>query len=665
MYLKKKDCLMLRNYKFLILIVISALFFGKVFSKEIPTIVIAPGKAAQSLSTVGSTVTVIDGETIRNSNESFLGAIIDQKSGSTNTFQDGGHGTNMGIQLRGLEKRYSTVYIDGVKMSDPSSPDNSFYFQNIMKESIDRVEILKGNQSSLYGPNAIGGTIHIFTKKGKPGSRSNIMVQSGSNDTNSIYYSADGGNDKISYYLGVNHFLTDGISAMNDNDESDSYKNKGLHGSLDYKFNENLKIENTLRLVSADFQYDAVNSSSTDVNDASENTEGSYSLKILYDKGKFNNSFSYNKTYIQRNTTETAGTFQNYFGYRDAFNFTGTYNFNLDNRLVYGLDAEFDAARYDGDYAPSTTGWSQIFFDKAADEHIYSQYFDYQFRPTKKIFGTFGLRSDEHSATGRKPSGRITMAYKLDNNSKIRSSLGSGVRFPSLYDLHYADGNTNASGGGTYSGDGYAGLKVEDLNSERANSYDFGYETFFDDLNLNLDVAYFYVEQKNPLNSDKRNNWKMMNTMGINYAKGVELGLKWKPKNTNFEMDFDYTYTDSYDSNNCYDGCTLESGMRDAKVRVPKNTFTSIINHKTLPGLNNSLIIKYVDETRDFGNANNSWADVLLDDYITFGLSSNYRIFDNINLTFDVTNLLDTKYEQSYQYSQMGRSLNIGLKRVY
>ena len=329
-------------------IIIMLLFFNKAFSKDVPVIVISPGKTPQSLSTVGSTVTVIDGETIRNSNENFLGAIIDQESGSTNTFQDGGHGTNMGIQLRGLEKRYSTVYIDGVKMSDPSSPDNSFYFQNIMKESIDRVEVLKGNQSSLYGPNAIGGTIHIFTKKGKPGFRSNTIVKSGSNDTNSIYYSADGGNDKVSYYLGVNRFLTNGISAMNDNDESDSYKNKGLHGSLDYKFSENLKIENTLRLVSADVQYDAVNSSSTDVNDASENTEGSYSLKILHDKGKFNNSFSYNKTYIQRNSTESAGTFQNYFGYRDAFNFTGTYNFNLDNRLVYGLDAEFDATRYDG-----------------------------------------------------------------------------------------------------------------------------------------------------------------------------------------------------------------------------------------------------------------------------------------------------------------------------
>ena len=217
------------------------------------------------MSTVGSTVTVIDGETIRNSNEIFLGAIIDQESGSTNTFQDGGHGTNMGIQLRGLEKRYSTVYIDGVKMSDPSSPDNSFYFQNIMNESIDRVEVLKGNQSSLYGPKAIGGTIHIFTKKGKPGFRQNTTFQSGSNDTNSIYYSADGGNDKLNYYLGINRFLTNGISAMNDNDESDSYKNNGLLGSLDFKFNDNLKIENRLRFVSADFQYDAVASASTDV----------------------------------------------------------------------------------------------------------------------------------------------------------------------------------------------------------------------------------------------------------------------------------------------------------------------------------------------------------------------------------------------------------------
>ena len=187
----------------LILLISNISLFKYLSSEEIPTIVISAGKTPQSLSTVGTNVTVISGDTIRNSNENFLGNIIEGSTSGTNLFQQGGDGTNMGIQLRGLEKRYSTVYVNGVKMSDPSTPDNSFYFQNIMKDSIDRVEILKGNQSSLYGANAIGGTIHIFTKKGKEGHRSNVSVEGGSNNTKSAYYSVDGANDKIDYYLGL------------------------------------------------------------------------------------------------------------------------------------------------------------------------------------------------------------------------------------------------------------------------------------------------------------------------------------------------------------------------------------------------------------------------------------------------------------------------------
>ncbi|MDB9796143.1 TonB-dependent receptor [Pelagibacteraceae bacterium] len=656
----------MKNIFLISVIFLTLVSFNKLVSADVPTIVISAGKTPQSLSTVGTNVTIISGDTIRNSSSSFLGDVIDSSTSGTNFFQSGGEGTNMGIQLRGLEKRYSTVYVDGVKMSDPSTPDNSFYLQHIMKDSIEKVEILKGNQSTLYGANAIGGTIHIFTKKGKEGHRSTTNFKTGSNDTKSAYYSVDGANDKIDYYLGLNRFLTGGISARNDDGESDKYRNESLNGNFGYKINENLRIENSLGYTNTDLKYDAV-SSSTDTNNRSDDILANFSLRVIHDSGKNNNTLSYNKLYSERKTTNKDLELVNYFGFRDAINYTGTYNISLDNRLVYGAEAEFDSARYGGDYAPSATSWKTTLKDKPADESIVSTFFDYQFRPTEKLYATAGLRADSHSSAGAEPSARTTLAYQLDNLSTIRSSWGSGVRFPALYDIHYANGNTNVSGGGKYSADGYEGLTAEDIGHERANSFDVGYETYLENLDLSTSITYFFLEQKNGLNGDQRNNWKLNNTHGVNTSKGIELGLNWKPEDKKYGVDFDYTFTETFDSNTCDSGgCHRKSSnLADAKVRVPRNTFSSKITHNTLPDLKNSVQIKFVDETRDFGDGNNSFKDVILEDYTTINLTSNYRLYDTYDLFFDAKNIFDDNYEQAHGYSSMGRSLNFGIKRVY
>ena len=209
--------------KIVVSLLIIIFSFQNLFAADIPIIVIAPSQKAQSKSTVGTSVVVFSEANIKNSNDFFLGDVLGNGTTSFNYFQTGGHGTTSGIQLRGLPKRYSTVYIDGVKMLDPSSSDGSFYMENIMKNSIDRVEILKGTQSSLYGSNAIGGTIHIFTKKGREGNHSNFEIETGSNNTKNLTYSIDGGIDKFHYYLGLNKLLTNGISAMTDNNEDDYF----------------------------------------------------------------------------------------------------------------------------------------------------------------------------------------------------------------------------------------------------------------------------------------------------------------------------------------------------------------------------------------------------------------------------------------------------------
>ena len=561
---------MLMLKKIVKLTIILIFSFKHVFAQDIPVIVISPGKTVQSLSTVGSSVDVITSDTINNSQNFSLANIIDDNSTSTNLFQMGGHGSNTGIQLRGLEKRYSTVYIDGVKMLDPSSSDGSFYLENIMKNGIDRVEILKGTQSSLYGSNAIGGAINIFTKQGRKGNHSNFEIETASKNTKNISYSIDGSDDKFNYYLGLNKFTTDGISSMNDNDEKDQYKNDNIVGNIGYKINNNLKIKNSFRIADTFYEYDAVNKSYTDTNDSTDNLEASYSLQLIHEKNKFKNTLSYNKLQIERATTDYAKAKTNYFGYRDAFNFLGEYNFNLDNKIVYGIESEFDASRYPKSYSGGDM--------REHDEGIISQYFDLQLRPFEKLYSTFGLRSDDHTTVGRKTSGRITTAYLLDGNSKIRTSFGAGVRFPAMYDYKYGSTTIVDEGGA-----------LEELQSERGLSFDVGYDTFVDNLDLGLNITYFKTEQKNSLFSNARTGWVVRNGTGRNTSEGIELNTNWKPSNSNFGLNFGYTFTDSYDANTCdpdelaaYDDneCRLTgSKVAKAKVRVPRHAFETNISY--------------------------------------------------------------------------------------
>ena len=116
------------------------------FAADVPIIVIAsPVKKHNLFQRLELSVTMLDEGFFKNSNEFFLGDVLAITSTSVNFFQNGGQGQTSAIQLRGLPKRYSTVYIDGVKMSDPSSVSNDFDFNHILTSQISRVEILKGN----------------------------------------------------------------------------------------------------------------------------------------------------------------------------------------------------------------------------------------------------------------------------------------------------------------------------------------------------------------------------------------------------------------------------------------------------------------------------------------------------------------------------------------
>ena len=642
---------MFKKQKILLLSLILIFSFNKVFAEDIPVIVISPGKSVQSYSTVGSSVSVVTSKDLEDSDSPFLGEVLDDNLVGMNYTSSGGYGTVSMIQLRGIPKRYSTIYIDGVKYSDPANPVNDAYFSNLMNNSIERVEVLRGTQSTLYGSHAIGGTINIFTKKGSnKGEKNKMDFSSGSNGTNNISMSHNGANEKHDYYIGVNKFYTSGISAMNNEgstQDEDSYNNEGIIANYGYKINDTLRLENGLRYSNSFLNYDAPNPSQNDENPSTDDTELTYNMKLIQKSGKSKNQLIYNYFDLERATKNGNNAASNYSGYRDSINFIGEYNFDLDTRIVYGLDNEFDSAYYKDD-------WSGLY--EEADEAVYSQYLDFQYRPEENMYATVGFRRDEHTTAGAYNTGRLTIAKILDGSSKVRSSLGTGIRFPSLYDYSYGTVLKNK----------------EDVKPEKSTSMDLGYETVFESIDTSLNLSVFRISYNDALTGWQSNTDTDGSTFVIKNAdatvvsKGVELSSLWKPK-SDFNIGLNYNYNKSHAATDCDDPDVTEVlCIDDQQIRVPQHAVSTSINYQTKSKLKNSLLIKYVGERRDYGIFSlNASADVILDDYITFDYKGSYNLYDSYNLYFSAKNLFDQNYEESWKYSTMGRNFNFGIKRIF
>ena len=575
-----------------------------------------------------------------------MGDALAGNTTSMNFFQNGGHGQTSAIQLRGLPKRYSTVYIDGVKMSDPSSVSNDFDFNHILTSQISRVEILKGNQSSVYGSGAIGGTINIITKKAEPGIQKNINYNTGSYGTHNLSLSYSAADENDNYFIGLERFQTDGMSAMTHNDEEDEYENNSIVANYSRQLTDQFEFKSNLRFADTFSQYDKeVDTATATHSESADVTNSSGNIALVYKPNKkFTNKFTLANTYIKRIYHPAAGsgnTVQdNYYGERNALIYSGNYNFNLDNSIAFGLEREDDQIAYN----KNMTGMTY------KDGYVTSSYFDIQSRITNNIYTTFGARFDEHSLAGNEDSHRATVAYLFDNKStKLKSSYGTGFRFPSLYETYYVDS------------------AYKQVYAENSKSFDIGIEKSFIDLGLNLDVSYFDIEYHDTLEGWKgTGSWKTNNFPGKVKSRGIELVSNWK-KSDMLSFGLNYTLNATYDGAEQDDPDLNQNYTNDDLVRVPRQIINLQTNMK-IPGyenLNLTLNTKWSDTARDYGNGNRTWRDEMLDDYLVNDLSIRYDLWNTYDLFFNITNVLNEKYETVRDYSQMDRSFNFGIKRSY
>jgi len=339
-----------------------------------------------------------------------------------------------------------------------------------------------------------------------------------------------------------------------------------------------------------------------------------------------------------------------YEGFKNMFTYLGEYNFNLDSKIIYGSDAEFFKAKY-----PTDPG-----IVKTHDEEIHSLYVDYQFRPYENIYATIGGRNDIHSTAGDEQSYRVTGAYDLGRNSKIRSSYGTGFLFPALYES------------GQY---GWSNQVADKINAEKTTSFDIGYETYFNTLDLGFNITYFDILVEDPIMGSNITSFQDNVPGAENKSKGIELATNWTD-NKKLNIGFNYTYTKSYSGMDCdkpkkdaygYTSCLdLNNGPIDsAMVRVPLHAISSKINYQINKDLNSSLLLTYKGRTRDYGGTDYSFRDQILDEYLLLDLASSYKIGEGLKFNFSLRNVFDKNYEDALDYSGIPRTINIGLNMKF
>jgi vitamin B12 transporter len=180
-------------------------------SEQLGEITVTADRVEEPVNSTGSDVTVIPGSRIQEWGANGVTEVLREVVGTVVT-PTGGPNTQTSVSLRGSDASQTLVMIDGVPIGNPAATDGSLDFSNLSAIDIDRIEIVRGPQSSLYGSDAMGGVINIITKKGKKGEqRTTLTVQGGTYGTIQGTATTSGATDNWTYSLGVTDVYTEGF----------------------------------------------------------------------------------------------------------------------------------------------------------------------------------------------------------------------------------------------------------------------------------------------------------------------------------------------------------------------------------------------------------------------------------------------------------------------
>ncbi|MFW2542494.1 TonB-dependent receptor plug domain-containing protein [Primorskyibacter sp. 2E107] len=593
---------------------------------DLGTITLYSNQLPIALEDSGSTVEVIDKEDLETAPTTSLADFLATVPGVT-VSSNGGVGAQSNIRIRGLDGAYVPVLINGIDVTDPSSTATSFNWGVLPMGAIDRIEVLKGSQSAVYGSEAIGGVINITTldPDAEPGTRGTWGVEMGGNATKAGNFGVAHTGERGGIAFTGSHLQTSGISASAAGSEEDGYSGTQLTLEGYYDATENLRLGGSLLLIEAKGEFDPFGGDGVAPFDQ-EYTSQTKAMRFYaqFDLGAVSNELSYTNLTNERTSTSSGRT-DPFQGTRKVLAYKGAWTPNESLSISFGADNTREGFRTTEEeylYDPITFAFLGSRLLSTSEEIETTGVFaEATYRPYDALSVTGSIRHDTHSSFGGFTSGRVALAYDFGNQTILRASAANGFRAPSLYQLH-SQLYGNAS-----------------LEEERSRSYELGLEKGY--ANGFARATLFYTEIDD-LIGFVGSGYTQIN--GTSVTQGLELSGEYNATDR-ITLFGNYTFSDTEDPNG------------NPLPRTPRHDITLGLTADLTDDLSMGLSIQHLaDRPQDGFPARD------MDDYTLVNASVSYDIAPQTEMYLRVENLTDEKYQTAADYNALGRTAFFGVR---
>ncbi|MCE7863605.1 MAG: TonB-dependent receptor [Bacteroidetes bacterium CHB5] len=593
---------------------------------QLPEVVITASKFAKSKRETGKVITVISADQLNFAAGKDLAQVLNEQVGLVINGANSNAGKDKSVYLRGAKSEYTLILVDGIPLTDPSSVSGGAYDLRLLSlDQVERIEIMKGSQSTLYGSDAVAGVINIITKsESEKPIGANARIGYGTYNTFQATAGLAGYVKDINYRIGYSRFSTDGLSEAKETGagsfDNDGSSQDGLTANFNIETVKNLSIRPFIRYTRFTGQYDA-GAFTDDTQNRYKGTLFNTGGLIFYkfNKGTLQTQYTFDETNRLFDGTYGKSEYTGKFNHLEIF---GDYQINKPLRVLAGASKQ--------DYK---------MLDKTSAEidpriTIYSLY--------AALTGSWnnfsvetGARFNHHSRFGGHTTYSVNPAY-VYRKHKLFINLSTGFKAPSLYQLY-----------GQYGANPH-------LKPERSQSMEAGISGLLYSNKIEWQVVYFNrsIQDVVVYTNGTNNNLDKQDDHGTEAELTIHANKRFKVRTW-------YTYV---------------TGQVTTKTPAGDTTFYNLIRRpKHAAGINLSYGISdkwkvssflqvigtrtdlYFDLTTFSNKSANLEAYTLLDVSIQYQASKNFELF------FSGRNLFNTQYQEVYGYNTLGLTASGGL----